>query len=342
MAGLNFYTQTLINVNEDNDSKVKAPMFKGITSGTDGDKCLHIKRDFNFYKDKPGVGKVLRVTKAVAADAELAQAEIKISGALETAIKAPTVAEGGPKRVFCRLDIYVGVEGAEPYIYSNPWVQKGIPFWIEFTVNKNDSSKVICQNIVKSIKDNHLFLCDKDLIEVKVNSDSTGIVLDATSEYQRFRKITISTFDETQDDAEVLAELDTDISHSSPIQLKKRGKEGFGTYSHIIKDLRLPTAANTQWTHIRQAETPILGAKYDEFIIEYEAPATNDGLGAVGQKLSSVTTHVFWINTTISGQFSSALTTAGLSDSYVASQASIVASLEARLEKIEEAQKGTL
>jgi hypothetical protein len=23
---------------------------------------------------------------------------------------------------YCRLDIYLGIEGAEPYIYSTPWV----------------------------------------------------------------------------------------------------------------------------------------------------------------------------------------------------------------------------
>jgi hypothetical protein len=59
--------------------------------------------------------------------------------------------------------------------------------------------------------------------------------------------------------------------------------------------LRLPTATNYQWTHIRQAETPILGSVYNQYIIEYCAPSTNEGLGAVGARLESHTTHVFWV-----------------------------------------------
>nr|DAF44508.1 MAG TPA: hypothetical protein [Podoviridae sp. ct8Lf7] len=33
--------------------------------------------------------------------------------------------------------------------------------------------------------------------------------------------------------------------------MNERGENAFGTYSQIVKDLRLPTAANYQWTHIR-------------------------------------------------------------------------------------------
>jgi hypothetical protein len=59
--------------------------------------------------------------------------------------------------------------------------------------------------------------------------------------------------------------------------------------------LRLPTAANYQWTHIRQSETPIVGSIYDQYIIEYCAPATNEGTQFVGHRGLSHTTHVFWV-----------------------------------------------
>ncbi len=79
------------------------------------------------------------------------------------------------------------------------------------------------------------------------------------------------------------------------ITLKERGENAFGTYSQIVKDLRLPTGANWQPYHIRKVETPIIDAIYNQYIIEYVAPATNDGLGAVGQRLDSNTLHVFWV-----------------------------------------------
>ena len=346
MAGLNFYTQTLINVNEDPDSKVKSPKFKGVTADAEGDKCLFVKRDFHFYKNKPGVGKVLKVTKAPAAKEKLAKVTLKVSTTnglmdLTNALMAAKKVD----KLFCRLDMYIGMEGAEPYIYSTPWVQKGMPFWVEFTINQGENAQAICDKLAKAIKDNHLFLCDKDLIEVDV-SDHENVKFNATSEFQRFRKMTVSVFNETQDDADVIAELKANVSEedhvhtahdNDVIKLMVRGKEGFGTYSHLIKDLRLPTAANYQWSHIRQEETPILGATYDEFIIEYEAPSTNEGLGAVGQRLNSVTTHVFWVNSNISGTFSSALTNAGLSDNYVLED-----DVESRLAELEAAKMASL
>ena len=141
------------------------------------------------------------------------------------------------------------------------------------------------------IKSNNLFQVDKDLIKVTVDEDANTLTLEGATEYQRFRNIEISVFDAISDDAEKVASLkDGDFATGYVY-----GKNSFGTYSQIIKDLRLPTMENTQWTHVRQAETPIVGAIYNQYIIEYAAPASNEGLACVGQKLESHTTHVFWV-----------------------------------------------
>ena len=86
-----------------------------------------------------------------------------------------------------------------------------------------------------------------------------------------------------------------EVQAADPIALVKFGKNAFGTYSQIIKDLRLPTAANYQWSAIRQVETPIVGAIYNQYIIEYHAPANSHPLSVVGGRLNSYTTHVFWV-----------------------------------------------
>ena len=258
-TGLNFQTQTIINSNLDKDSSVLTEagqnntyLFKSGKSKIDGVEkdVLRIKRDFVFVKDY-----IKSIRKRSGYDAKMCKATIDF-GDLSSLIPA----EG---KNYCRLDIYLGIEGAEPYIYSTPWVQKGMPFWIEFTVAKGDTAANIATNLAKAIKKNHIFLCDKDLINVSTNDD----------EY-----------------AEKVAELgDTGIT------LNERGENAFGTYSQIVKDLRLPTAANYQWTHIRQAETPIVGAIYNQYIVNYCAPSTNDGLQAVGQRMESNTSHVFWV-----------------------------------------------
>ena len=291
-TGLNFQTQTIINSNLDPDSSKlngkgtdNTYLFKSGKTNIDGVEvdALKIKRDFVFVKDC-----VKAIRKRAGYNAVMCKATIDFAdSALLAALKA-----GGAK-TYCRLDIYLGVEGAEPYIYSTPWVQKGMPFWIEFTVKEADEAATIAKNVADMLKKNHVFLCDKDLINVSVSGSK--LVLEGATEYQRFRKIEISTFDAYDDYAEKVAELDPTKTSATDIKLDERGKNSFGTYSQIIKDLRLPTAANYQWTHIRQVETPIVGAIYNQYIVEYEAPATNDGLHAVGQRMTSHTVHVFWV-----------------------------------------------
>lgn len=293
-TGLNFQTQTIINSNLDPDSSKlngngkgtdKTYLFKSDKTNIDGVEvdALKIKRDFVFVKDC-----VKAIRKRAGYNAVMCKATIDfVDSALLAALKA-----GGAK-TYCRLDIYLGVEGAEPYIYSTPWVQKGMPFWIEFTVKEADEAATIAKNVADMLKKNHVFLCDKDLINVSVSGSK--LILEGATEYQRFRKIEISTFDAYDDYADKVAELDPTKTAATDIKLDERGKNSFGTYSQIIKDLRLPTAANYQWTHIRQVETPIVGAIYNQYIVEYEAPATNDGLHAVGQRMTSHTVHVFWV-----------------------------------------------
>lgn len=275
MAGLNFQTQTIINSNLDPDSGKGVKLFKAANG------VLRIKRDFDFYKDKEGYGKVCAIRKRAGYDAVLCKAEVDFANLIGDLVPDKGV-------TYARFDIYLGVEGAEPFIYSTPWVQKGMPFWVEFTVKAGDTATKIAENVAKLIKTNHIFLQDKDLINLTV--EGTKLVLEGATEYQRFRNIEINKFTLLDDYSEKVAELG-----DANIVVKERGENAFGTYSQITKDLRLPTAANWQPYHIRKVETPIVGAIYNQYIIEYVAPATNEGLGAVGQKLESTTTHVFWV-----------------------------------------------
>lgn len=286
MAGLNFQTQTIINSNLDPDSGNAG---KEVKLFAVAENALRIKRDFVFAKDDAR-GKVMAIRKAEGYEAEPCVATIDFSAIAEI---QPSADE--PKK-YCRLDIYLGVEGAEPFIYATPWVQKGMPFWVEFTVTEKNKG-AIAEVVAEMIKKNHLFLVDKDLLHVE--AEGNVLTLTGATEYQRFRNVEVRTFAATDDYAELVGELakikDGKVAEGEAICEVERGKNAFGTYSQIVKDLRLPTAANYQWTHIRQVETPIVGAIYNQYIIEYCAPATNEGLGAVGARLESHTTHVFWV-----------------------------------------------
>ena len=285
MAGLNFQTQTIINSNLDPDSGKGVVLFEGKKEKVDGVQkdVLKIKRDFLFVKDN-----VDCIRRRKGYSAELCEATIDFT-------KLTSVVPTDHAVNYLRLDIYLGVEGAEPYIYSTPWHHKGKPFWVEFIAKKDDTAKALADRLEKTIKSNHMFQVDKDLIKV-ANNGAGKITLTGATEYQRFRKVTINIFEEAADyDDEVATMNPNKVQATDPIALVKFGKNAFGTYSQIIKDLRLPTAANYQWSAIRQVETPIVGATYNQYIIEYHAPANSHPLSVVGGRLDSYTTHVFWV-----------------------------------------------
>lgn len=285
MAGLNFQTQTIINSNLDPDSGKGVVLFESKREKVDGVEkdIVRVKRDFLFVKDNVDC---IRRRKGYAA--ELCEATIDFT-------KLTSVVPTDHAVNYLRLDIYLGVEGAEPYIYSTPWYHKGKPFWVEFIVKNGDKAKDIANRVEKTIKSNHVFQVDKDLI--KVTNDGAGkITLTGATEYQRFRKVTLNIFEADADYADLVTELNPNkIVDSDAIALVTKGKNAFGTYSQIVKDLRLPTTANYQWLATRKVEIPIVGAVYNQYIIEYHAPANSHPLSVVGGRLDSHTTHVFWV-----------------------------------------------
>ena len=285
MAGLNFQTQTIINSNLDPDSGKGVVLFESKKEKVDGVEkdVLKIKRDFLFVKDN-----VDCIRKRKGYEAELCKATIDFT-------KLTSVVPTNHEVNYLRLDIYIGIEGAEPYIYSTPWYHKGKPFWVEFLAKKGDNAQALADRLEKTIKSNHIFQVDKDLI--KVTNDGAGkLTLEGATEYQRFRKVTLNIFEANADYADLVTELNpNEVVASDAIALVTKGKNAFGTYSQIVKDLRLPTAANYQWLATRKVEIPIVGAVYNQYIIEYHAPANSHPLSVVGGRLDSHTTHVFWV-----------------------------------------------
>lgn len=308
--GLNFQTCTIVNSLKDADSKGKdlfsiEPVLENGKETT----ALKIKRDFLFIKEY-----IQDIRSAEGYEPKACEATIDFSELMDS-LKAE-------ENTYCRLDVYVKYEGAEPFYGANPLhIQKGIPFWIEFTVRPNDTAEKVAENIEKQIKKDHPFLIDKDIINVE--REGSKLTLSGATEYQRFETINVSKFGLADNDAELVAELGEE-----GIELVERGLNGFGTYSHIVKDLRLPTAANYQWTHIRQAETPIIDAIYNQYIIEYCAPASNEGTQFVGHRGLSHTTHVFWVKQDLVSEWEAALAKVG----FVANEAS-EANVESELDK---------
>ena len=272
-TGLNFYTTTIINSDKYVNGKSR---FKADTN------AAYIYPGMTFFKD--GIQKVYYKEGY---EGEMAKVEVDL------AQLNPTT------KTYYRLDIYVKVQGAEPYIYATPWIQKGRPFWVEFSLAATGTNPD-ADALVKAINKEHVFQVGNDQITAGVNG--TKVVLTATADYLRFAKVQVVKLNDEGDDVEVVGTKQTK-GDNLLIKEVTKGEASFGTYAHIIKDIQLPTNENTRWMHLRQDETPVIGAVYDQFIIEYAAEANNRPLGAVGCEVKSHTTHTFWVKKEVSTAF---------------------------------------
>ena len=194
-----------------------------------------------------------------------------------------------------RLYLYVGLEGSEESIYANDWYRKGMPLSVSFA---NDTAANMVANIVDTVNRFNVFTKVKKVLEVSAKEgEATTLVIAGTHEHQRLQKIQVLV------DAglgEETAVVNYELNHRADAAVKDevKGVNGFGTYSQLVKDLRLPTAVHNNWLSVQKDEMPIVGAVYTQYIINYYAPSTaNPSFTAIGNRSMSETTHVFWVNT---------------------------------------------
>ena len=258
------------------------------------DPVLRVGRHFRF-----AASNVVAVYKREHNDPELAKVNIDLT----------PITEAG----FYRIAIYVRLsQGSQDSYYANDFVFKGKPFYIEFQVKEAQlaDKAALAKKVVAIAKKYMNLQYEYPLLTITANG--TKVVIEATDEYQRFKVVELQELSEgfnpdcchPLDVYEPIDSLDpeSDAYQGNIIYAEDatdhhllKGKEGFGTYRHITKDLRLPTAANTRWTRIAADETPQLGGKYDEYVIYMCVNRGVMGSDAVGDLVKSRTTHVFYV-----------------------------------------------
>lgn len=75
-----------------------------------------------------------------------------------------------------------------------------------------------------------------------------------------------------------------------------KGKRPVNTGELLIENLRFPSYPNLRYAAEHEEERPIPGALYDLYVFDYVVPRVGlHGQGAVGQQLTSSTTHAFYV-----------------------------------------------
>ena len=262
------------------------------------DNTLVVKRVANFKKEN-----IAAIYKAIATDPENAKVTINLTGVSATAGDV------------LRLSIYVGLsQASQDSRYSNDMIYKGKPFSVEFVWQDTEANSA--KKLVETIKKYSLLVYGEKLL--RASNNGAFVTIEATNEYQRFKRVDLEKFEKTPDEYPysgkyiVLKSL-SNLASKTRTQLNGTtegffaGKEGFGTYSFLLHNLRLPTSARTRAFGINQDETPIIGAKYNQYTIHYCANRGVLGLNAVGDTVKSVTTHVFYVKSDLAGTFEALL-----------------------------------
>lgn len=263
---------------------------------------LVVKRVANFKKEN-----IAAIYKAVAVDPENAKVTIDLTGVSATAGDV------------LRLSIYVGLsQASQDSRYSNDMIYKGKPFSVDFVWQ--DTVTNSAKKLVETIKKYSLLVYGEKLLTA--SNSGAFITIEATNEYQRFKRVDLEKFEKTPNEYPysgkytVIKSL-SDLASKTSDQLNGTtegffaGKEGFGTYSFLLHNLRLPTSARTRAFGINQDETPIVGAKYNQYTIHYCANRGVLGLNAVGDTVKSVTTHVFYVKSDLADTFEALLEQVG-------------------------------
>lgn len=279
---------------------------KELLSGKDlwetKDDVLRIKKIGSFKKDN-----VLAIYKAAYQAPELAKVTIDLG-------KLTDAADGD----IYRLNIYVGLtQASQDSRYSNDLVLKGKPFSVDFVWKTNAATTAA--TLLKTINKYAVLVYTEKLLNASVSS--SYVSLEALTEYQRFRNVSIEKLDADAHfgmgeytvvrSLEDLTEKDTNAELTGEVEGYFVGKESFGSYSFILHNLRIPTEMRTYAFAPNQDETPIIGAQYNQYTIRYCVDRGPLGLNAVGDSVKSVTTHVFYVKSDFCEAFETELAKVG-------------------------------
>ena len=219
------------------------------------------------------------------------------------AITVPAVTDGDT----LRLAVYTSQEGLSSSTYADAQLFHKKPFFYEIEATGTAATDA------QTLKD----LINKEMRATDFNyfkASVSGAVLTLTADdcYTRFQKIHIATVELAANMTgwEDFKTVETDWVRKdgtvTGVTLTP-GTEGAGTVKRLIKNLRVPTDANTDVFGIDTGGKPIPNGRYDQIVIEYVTGRRHIGGQVMGAIDNSITTHVFFVESAIADTFKTEL-----------------------------------
>ena len=250
----------------------------------------------------------------------------KVEFDIEKLIELVTADNADVQEGSYRILIYLGLSmNSQDSFYSNDFVYKGKPLFIEFPISASDDAEAVANRIVKIANKYMLFVAQDKILDI--SADEGVVTFTGVNGYQLIKKAIIQKYNPDANKIDCCNNTGDfiDIIYGVPVTYTvdpttgevtvgdqtidddglrdladnevaiEPGLEAFGDYNWIIHNLRLPTLANTYFWAVTKSEMPVPGGKYVQFIIRI--CTDRDGIGGevVGQRAKSVTTHVLYV-----------------------------------------------
>lgn len=264
----------------------------------------------NSLKDvTTGLGKIVKDSDYVEVRRVNKYLKSNVSAMYKRAASDPVIGKAeftitNPGVGIYRLKLYMRLSGSQNSYYANDFVFKGKPFVYEFRITSASTKAADVAKEIKRVIDKiQAFYGDK---YIKVETSDVKLTIHGVDEYQLFTEAKIQKLN-TAANNPLTNEVFEDVIEGTIT----KSVEGFGTYTHILKDLRLPTIEARKFEAVNQEELPVPGAKYNQYIIEYKVDRGLFGGAAVGQQVTSKTTHVFYVLDSLATEFETALKVLG-------------------------------
>lgn len=181
------------------------------------------------------------------------------------------------------------------------------PIYAEFTVvgdSTDNTATLMATKIANAIK---LALPENNKY-ITVTVDDDNVTITATDATDMFESVVIEKY---EPNSVLPSEGQYVVSTVVGIIAKTDNTVPFATGDWLIENLRFPSYPNTRYNSINGDEKPVPGQLYTQYSFRYIAERKNlSGIGSVGQRLVSITNHVFYIPSTLETTFEAKLKTA--------------------------------
>lgn len=208
-----------------------------------------------------------------------------------------------------RVIVGFSLDGRYLSDYAYPWYKFGKPVMAEFELddsnlddnNLAEAQEIMIKAIEMAIPENYRFarITKEGSDKVKVSgTDSHQII--KVAELQKVVSLACP--------ADACHEVEYQLVAKAVVE---KNIMEVGTAAWIQENLRFPSYPNLRYDALNEEEYPVKGGLYVQYSFGYCSPRRGlHGQGTVGQALKSITTHTFYVLSSLADEFEKAITDA--------------------------------